>query len=198
MAVTTILFKRGNSPISQVNLRPGEPGWTLDTGKLYIGIETEHGIESKLINVLDEQDVTELMAEIDAIKARIDTLHPPPTYSYTRYAIDEQGTGFSATFNPAIHKYKGVYVSLVKLTGDQITADLFIGLWESYAPTYTYKAYASDGDGSNFSLEYIVGTHTHRAIITHTYLAPDEIVPELFEGKWELWSPDDVYDGGGW
>lgn len=68
MAVTTILFKRGNSPISQANLRPGEPGWTLDTGKLYIGIETEHGVESKLINVLDEQDVTELLARIASIE----------------------------------------------------------------------------------------------------------------------------------
>ena len=68
MAITTILFKRGNSPISQTNLRPGEPGWTLDTGKLYIGIETEHGIESKLINVLDEQDVTELLARIASIE----------------------------------------------------------------------------------------------------------------------------------
>jgi hypothetical protein len=218
MAVTTILFKRGNSPISQVNLRPGEPGWTLDTGKLYIGIETEHGIESKLINVLDEQDVTELlariasieeggigesvlsqiMAEIDVIKARINTLHPPPTYSYTRYAIDDQGTGFSATFNPAIHKYKGVYVSLEPLSEGQITKDLFIGLWVPYAPLYTYTRYASDDQGSDFSDTYVVGTHTHRAIITHTYLAPDDIVPALFEGKWELWSPDDVYDGGGW
>jgi len=71
MAVTTILFKRGNSPISQANLRPGEPGWTLDTGKLYIGIETEHGVESKLINVLDEQDVTELLARIASIEGAI-------------------------------------------------------------------------------------------------------------------------------
>lgn len=71
MAVTTILFKRGNSPISQANLRPGEPGWTLDTGKLYIGIETEHGVESKLINVLDEQDVTELLARIASIEGQI-------------------------------------------------------------------------------------------------------------------------------
>ena len=68
MAVTTILFKRGNSPISQANLRPGEPGLTLDTGKLYIGIETEHGVESKLINVLDENDVTELLARIASIE----------------------------------------------------------------------------------------------------------------------------------
>ena len=68
MAVTTILFKRGNSPISQVNLRPGEPGWTLDTGKLYIGIETEHGRDAKLINVLDENDVQELLAQINSIK----------------------------------------------------------------------------------------------------------------------------------
>ncbi|MDX9803180.1 MAG: hypothetical protein RBS96_04045, partial [Dehalococcoidales bacterium] len=196
MAVTTILFKRGNSPISQANLRPGEPGWTLDTGKLYIGIETEHGIESKLINVLDEQDVTELlariasieeggigesvlsqiMAEIDGINARINQLHPPPTYSYTRYAIDEQGTGFAKTFNPAIHKYKGVYVSLEKLTDDQVTVNLFEGLWEPYAPTYTYTRYASDDQGSNFSDTYVTGIHTHRAVITHTYLAPDDIV----------------------
>ena len=218
MAITTILFKRGNSPISQANLRPGEPGWTLDTGKLYIGIETEHGVESKLINVLDEQDVTELlariasieeggigesvlsqiMAEIDGINARINQLHPPPTYSYTCYAIDDQGAGFAKTFNPAIHKYKGVYVSLVQLTDDQITADLFEGLWESYAPLYTYTRYASDDQGSNFSDTYIVGTHTHRAVLTHTYLAPDEIVVELFAGLWEQWADDDVYDGGGW
>ena len=68
MAVTTILFKRGNSPISQANLRPGEHGWTLDTGKLYIGIETEHGRDAKLINVLDENDVQELLAQINSIK----------------------------------------------------------------------------------------------------------------------------------
>ena len=68
MPVTTILFKRGNSPLPANALRPGEPGWTLDTGKLYIGIETEQGVESKLINVLDEQDVTELLARIASIE----------------------------------------------------------------------------------------------------------------------------------
>ena len=161
MAVTTILFKRGNSPISQVNLRPGEPGWTLDTGKLYIGIETEHGIESKLINVLDEQDVTELMAEIDAIKARIDTLHPPPTYSYTRYAIDDQGTGFSATFNPAIHKYKGVYVSLEPLTGEDNQRP-FYRAWSIRNYTYTPLVIRWLCTG-------YVGTHS-RAIITPIWL----------------------------
>ena len=38
MAVTTILFKRGNSPLPPNALLPGEPGWTLDTGELYIGM----------------------------------------------------------------------------------------------------------------------------------------------------------------
>lgn len=143
-----------------------------------------------------EESILSITAGIEDIRAKINLLHPPPTYSYTRYAIDDQGTGFSITFNPAIHKYKGVYVSLVQLT--EITADLFIGLWEPYAPTYTYTRYASDDQGSNFSEEYTVGIHTHRAVITHTYLSPAEIVPALFEGKWLPWSPDDVYDGGGW
>lgn len=69
MAVTTILFKRGDSPISQVNLRPGEPGWTLDTGKLYIGIETEDGRQNKLINVLDEDEAEELLTQIESLVA---------------------------------------------------------------------------------------------------------------------------------
>ena len=68
MAITTILFKRGNSPLPPNALLPGEPGWTLDTGKLYIGIETEHGIESKLINVLDQDEVEQLLAQINSIK----------------------------------------------------------------------------------------------------------------------------------
>ena len=120
----------------------------------------------------------------------------PPTYSYTRYAIDDQELD-SQQFNPAIHKYKGVCIAGTTLRSP-ITKDLFIGLWVPYAPLYTYTRYASDDQGSDFSDTYVVGTHTHRAIITHTYLAPDDIVPALFEGKWELWSPDDVYDGGGW
>ena len=68
MAITTILFKRGNSPLPPNALLPGEPGWELDTGKLYIGIETEDGRDAKLINVLDENDVQELLAQINSIK----------------------------------------------------------------------------------------------------------------------------------
>lgn len=145
-----------------------------------------------------EESILSITAGIEDIRARIDRLHPPPTYPYTRYAIDDQGTGFSKTFNPAIHKYKGIYVSLEELTEDQITADLFKELWEPYAPLYTYTRYASDDQGTNFSDVYVVGTHTHRAILRHTYLSPLEIVPELFAGLWELWADDDVYDGGGW
>lgn len=38
MAITTILFKRGNSSLPAGALLPGEPGWRLDTGELYIGM----------------------------------------------------------------------------------------------------------------------------------------------------------------
>ena len=118
--------------------------------------------------------------------------------SYARYATDDQGTGFTKTFNPAIHTHRGIYVSSEQLTDSQITADLFIGLWEPYAPLYTYTRYASDDQGTDFSSSYVVGTHTHRAVLTHTYLAPDDIVPALFAGKWLPWAPDDTYDGGTW
>lgn len=212
MTIRKILFKRGDSPIPQALLDPGEPGWRLDTGKLYIGIETGDGRDNKLINVLDEDAVEELFTRIesiaesissitegiDGVSRRIDALHPPPTYSYTRYAKDDQGTGFSKTFNPAIHTHKGIYVSSEQLTDSQITADLFIGLWEPYAPLYTYTRYASDDQGTDFSSSYVVGTHTHRAVLTHTYLSPSEIVVELFEGLWTPWAPDDTYDGGTW
>lgn len=73
MAITTILFKRGNSPLPQAILNPGEPGWTLDTGKLYIGIDAEGGRENKLINVLDEDDVNQIIARIDSIAESVET-----------------------------------------------------------------------------------------------------------------------------
>lgn len=149
------------------------------------------------ISQIEESNLS-ITAGIEEIRARIDLLHPPPTYSYTRYAIDDQGTGFAKIFNPATHKYKGIYVSLEQLTDPQVTVNLFAGLWQPYAPNYTYTRYASDNQGSNFSATYIVGTHTHRAVITHTYLSPSDIVPELFAGRWQPWAPDDVYDGGGW
>ena len=73
MAITTILFKRGNSPLPQAILNPGEPGWTLDTGKLYIGIDGEGGRENKLINVLDQEDVNQIIARIDSIAESVET-----------------------------------------------------------------------------------------------------------------------------
>lgn len=145
-----------------------------------------------------EESILSITAGVEDIRARIDLLHPPPTYSYARYAIDVQGTGFTKTFNPAIHTHRGIYVSSEQLTDSQITADLFIGLWEPYAPLYTYTRYASDAQGTDFSSNYVVGTHTHRAVLTRTYLSPSEIVVGLFAGLWQLWSSDDVYDGGGW
>ena len=142
--------------------------------------------------------------ELNATKEAGGTL--PVTYkdvnikskNYVRYATDDQGTGFTETFNPAIHTHRGTYVSSEQLTPAQITADLFIGLWEPYAPLYTYTRYASDDQGTDFSASYVVGTHTHRAVLTHTYLPLSDIVVELFDDLWQLWSSDDVYDGGGW
>lgn len=142
--------------------------------------------------------IAQTKAGTEDIRARIDLLHPPPTYSYARYATDDQGTGFTKTFNPAIHTHRGIYVSSEQLTDSQITADLFIGLWEPYAQLYTYTRYASDDQGTDFSSSYVVGTHTHRAVLTSTYLSPSEIVVGLFAGLWTPWAPDDTYDGGTW
>lgn len=169
----------------------------------------DHGEE---VNVLDEDAVKELYARIDSIaesilpitediqgiSRRIDILHPAPQYSYTRYATDAEGAGFSILFDPAIHKYRGTYVTTEQLTPAQITVDLFIGLWQPYAPLYTYTRYASDDQGTDFSASYVVGTHTHRAVLTSTYLSPSDIVVGLFAGLWTPWAPDDTYDGGTW
>ena len=57
MPVTTILFKRGNSPIPANALLPGEPGWTLDTGELYIGMP---GGGQKKINTLTTEELIEI------------------------------------------------------------------------------------------------------------------------------------------
>lgn len=73
MAITTILFKRGDSPLPPNALLPGEPGWRLDTGKLYIGIETEDGRQNKLINVLDEDEAEELLTQIESLVATMQT-----------------------------------------------------------------------------------------------------------------------------
>jgi len=143
-------------------------------------------------------DLDPIVDRLNGIDARITALHPPPTYSYTRYATNDQGDGFSVTFNPATHTHRGIYTSTEQLTSSQVTVDLFAGLWQPYAPNYTYTRYASDDQGSNFSATYVVGTHTHRAVLTRTYLAPADIVVGLFVGLWQPWAPDDVYDGGVW
>lgn len=59
MAVTTILFKRGNSPLPPNALLPGEPGWTLDTGELYIGMP-DGG--QKKVNELSDSERADIQA----------------------------------------------------------------------------------------------------------------------------------------
>lgn len=59
MPVTTILFKRGNSPIPANALLPGEPGWTLDTGELYIGMP---GGGQKKVNELSASEKADIQA----------------------------------------------------------------------------------------------------------------------------------------
>jgi hypothetical protein len=60
MAITTILFKRGNSPLPPNTLLPGEPGWVLDTGELYIGMPDG---SQKKINTLTTEELIEIIRE---------------------------------------------------------------------------------------------------------------------------------------
>lgn len=71
MAITTILFKRGNSPLPPNALLPGEPGWTLDTGELYIGMP-DGG--QKKINELSASEKADIIRELEDIADDLDYL----------------------------------------------------------------------------------------------------------------------------
>jgi len=84
MAVTTILFKRGNTPFpAGFTLNPGEPAWSLNEGKLYIGLP-DGGI--KLINSLSPHELAGLQSELEAMATQIQNEIAPQTLEARRHA----------------------------------------------------------------------------------------------------------------
>jgi hypothetical protein len=71
MAITTILFKRGNAPLPADALLPGEPGWRLDTGELYIGMP---GGGQKKINELSASEKATIISGLADIADDLDHL----------------------------------------------------------------------------------------------------------------------------
>lgn len=76
-----------------------------------------------------------------------------------------------------IHKYYDVGTSQwIPLSG---TGGVVVG------GIFTYLAYASDCDGSNFSLSYDESIHNNISIITSsTEIDSNSLIPGLFSGKW--------------
>ncbi len=71
-------------------------------------------------------------------------------YVYVAYADDASGTGFTTTFNAA-KNFIAILTSTTAIA--TLTASSFAGLWKNYqGQSYLYVAYASDANGSNFSL----------------------------------------------
>ena len=76
------------------------------------------------------------------------------TFTYIAYASDDQGTGFTRTFDAALD-----YIAILNTDtriGSPVVGD-FSGLWKNYkggSGNWVYVAYASDASGTDFTLTF--------------------------------------------
>lgn len=76
------------------------------------------------------------------------------TFTYIAYAVDDQGTGFTRTFDAALD-YIGILNTSTRI-GSPSASD-FTGLWKLYkggSGNWVYVAYASDASGTDFTLTF--------------------------------------------
>lgn len=114
---------------------------------------------------------------------------PSITYNYVAYASDLLGTDFTTVFNPLL-KYIAILSTNTEILAP-IAAD-FAGEWRNYGgkPAYTYRVFASDSSGTDFTDVYSKG-------LLYTSVITSEIPLFLsvlnFTGSWELVSEQSFF-----
>ncbi|HEV2330565.1 MAG TPA: hypothetical protein VGY56_17430 [Verrucomicrobiae bacterium] len=103
-------------------------------------------------------------------------------YIYVAYADDADGTGFTTTFTPS--KNFVAFLATTSLITAPQSSD-FTGLWVNYrGQSFLYVAYASDANGSNFSLTPANGLNYIAVLASPTAIANPAAAN--FTGLWML------------
>jgi len=110
-------------------------------------------------------------------------------YIYIAYADDANGTGFTTTFN-ASKNFIAILTSTTAIA--TLTVSNFSGLWKNYqGQSYLYVAYASDTNGSNFSLT--PGANLNYVAVLASVTAIANPTAANFTGLWKLFGAPSVY-----
>lgn len=208
MAITTILFKRGYSPLPTSALLPGEPGWTLDTGELYIGIPGG----GQKINTLTTEELTEIHEEV--LQALMDSLDARKIAAYrTVYRVVPK-TEYVETFK--LDDVKRCYTGRMKIGLDGDSGIRYRDILPGSA-IVAQQRITPVSDDSSYSLYYVdsmdydTGIASLQAISRSEAMAIGVVVvsKEYVRGKkaapsnqrhpmFEIWHPDSVLDDIDW
>lgn len=203
MAITTILFKRGNSPLPPNALLPGEPGWTLDTGELYIGMP---GGGQKKINTLTTEELIEIRGEV--LQALTDSLDARKIAAYrTAYRVVPQ-TEYVETF--VLDNVKRCYTGRMKIVLDGVSGIRYRDILPGSA-IVAQQRISPVSDGSSYSLYYVDSMDYNTGIASLQAISRAEataigvvvISKEYVRGnsaatsnqrhpRFEIWHPDPV------
>lgn len=110
-------------------------------------------------------------------------------YIYVAYADDTSGTGFTTTFT-ASKSYIAFLATTAAIALPE--ASDFAGLWVNYqGQSYLYVAYASDANGTNFSLTPSNGLNYIAVLASPTAIANP--AGSNFAGLWMLFGAPSIY-----
>ena len=110
-------------------------------------------------------------------------------YLYVGWASDDQGTDFTLNHSPSLY-YRAELQTTVPIVNPLSTN--FVGLWKYVrgtagadgASAYLYLAYASDDQGTGFSLIPTSGLDYLAVLNTIAYVDPITLTANDFEGLW--------------
>ena len=210
MPVTTILFKRGNSPLPANALQPGEPGWTLDTGELYIGMP---GGGQKKINGQAPEELDEIRGEV--LQALTDSLDARKIAAYrTAYRVVPK-TEYVETFE--LDNVKRCFTGRMKIVLDGVSVISYRDILPGSA-IVAQQRISTESDGRSYSMYYVDSMDYDTGIASLQAISRSEAVAigvvviskEYVRGKntappsnqrhpmFEIWHPDPIIGDLSW
>ena len=209
MAVRKIIFKRGDSPLPPNALLPGEPGWRLDTGELYIGMP-DGG--QKKINALTTEELIEIRGEV--LQALTDSLDARKIAAYhTAYRVVPK-TEYVETFE--LDNVKRCFTGRMKIVLDGVSVISYRDILPGSAIVAQQRISRHD-DGSSYSMYYVDSMDYNTGIASLQAISRSEAVAigvvviskEYVRGNtapssnqrhpmFEIWHPDPIIGDLSW